>query len=399
MAQKLYEEINIQAIANAIRAKNGLTTTYKTSEMAGAIEAIQTCSGTTPTEPVLSSEITFYDYDGTILYAFTREQAQALTALPDAPAHNGLIFDGWTHTLEQVKATKTVLKVGATYKTDDGTTRIHIHLEDGRTSPCLTLKMLLDNTATIDWGDGTTVDTLTGRGTTTGDTSLEHKYHNYAVAGDYVIKLTGGTIAGSGSNNNDTHSYLLRYMPVLANADTRDRVYQRTIKKVEMGTHTSLDDYGFAICDNINSVVIPNPNNNSSIYPYVFEKSTHLNTIVLPNKITSINENAFYQCYTLTNIIMSGVISIGARAFFNCYALPNVVFPSTIHSIGNYAFYGCGGVKYYDFTACSSVPTLGGTNAFNGMPADCEIRVPASLETTWKNATNWTTYADYIVGV
>lgn len=40
MAQKLYEESNIQAIAQAIRDKNGLTTTYKTSEMAAAISAI-----------------------------------------------------------------------------------------------------------------------------------------------------------------------------------------------------------------------------------------------------------------------------------------------------------------------------------------------------------------------
>lgn len=37
MAKKLYEESNIQAIADAIREKNGETTTYKTSEMAAAI--------------------------------------------------------------------------------------------------------------------------------------------------------------------------------------------------------------------------------------------------------------------------------------------------------------------------------------------------------------------------
>lgn len=46
MAQKLYEESNIQAIANAIRGKNGLTTTYKPSEMAAAITAIEGGGGT-----------------------------------------------------------------------------------------------------------------------------------------------------------------------------------------------------------------------------------------------------------------------------------------------------------------------------------------------------------------
>lgn len=42
MAKKLYEESNIQAIADAIRSKNGSTHTYKTSEMAAAIERIET---------------------------------------------------------------------------------------------------------------------------------------------------------------------------------------------------------------------------------------------------------------------------------------------------------------------------------------------------------------------
>lgn len=40
MAKKLYEETSVQAIANAIRAKNGSTATYKIAEMAGAVQAL-----------------------------------------------------------------------------------------------------------------------------------------------------------------------------------------------------------------------------------------------------------------------------------------------------------------------------------------------------------------------
>lgn len=40
MAKKLYEEASVQAIANAIRAKNGSTATYKIGDMAAAIEVI-----------------------------------------------------------------------------------------------------------------------------------------------------------------------------------------------------------------------------------------------------------------------------------------------------------------------------------------------------------------------
>ena len=45
MAKKLYEEASVQAIANAIRAKNGEATTYKIGEMAAAIAAISLVVG------------------------------------------------------------------------------------------------------------------------------------------------------------------------------------------------------------------------------------------------------------------------------------------------------------------------------------------------------------------
>lgn len=47
MAKKLYDESNIQAVANAIRTKNGSSNTYKVSQMPDAILNIQT--GVTPT--------------------------------------------------------------------------------------------------------------------------------------------------------------------------------------------------------------------------------------------------------------------------------------------------------------------------------------------------------------
>ena len=55
MAKKLYEESSIQAIADAIREKNGETTTYKPSEMAAAITAITTGGGGGEVEPIVLS--------------------------------------------------------------------------------------------------------------------------------------------------------------------------------------------------------------------------------------------------------------------------------------------------------------------------------------------------------
>lgn len=71
MANKLYEEASVQAIANAIRSKNGTTTKYKIGEMAAAIEAISTgedfgrvviCGSITPAENITSDYTVTHEY-------------------------------------------------------------------------------------------------------------------------------------------------------------------------------------------------------------------------------------------------------------------------------------------------------------------------------------------------
>ena len=72
MAQKLYEESNIIAIADAIREKNGTTDTYKTSEMADAISAITTGGGggDIEVEPIVLSGDQQYGCSGSLSGAY-----------------------------------------------------------------------------------------------------------------------------------------------------------------------------------------------------------------------------------------------------------------------------------------------------------------------------------------
>lgn len=62
MANVLVEESSLVAIANAIRTKNGSTTSYKPSEMAGAIDSIET-GGVDLLEKVLTNTLTEYSND------------------------------------------------------------------------------------------------------------------------------------------------------------------------------------------------------------------------------------------------------------------------------------------------------------------------------------------------
>lgn len=62
MAKRLYNEENIQAIANAIREKNGSTDTYKVSEMAEAIDNIITDGNRLPN---IYQEVEYIESTGT----------------------------------------------------------------------------------------------------------------------------------------------------------------------------------------------------------------------------------------------------------------------------------------------------------------------------------------------
>jgi predicted aminopeptidase len=108
----------------------------------------------------------------------------------------------------------------------------------------------------------------------------------------------------------------------------------------------------------------------------------------------------FQNCLALRNIVIpTETTSIPSYCLSGGRSLSSVTIPSSVTKISKFAFSGCTGVKYYDFTALTAVPTMESTNAFNSIPADCEIRVPAALYDEWIAATNWSTYASQIVAV
>ena len=142
---------------------------------------------------------------------------------------------------------------------------------------------------------------------------------------------------------------------------------------------------------------LPSGGNNTALISLIDRTAT---SFEIPEGTTSIGSYAFSYCSSLASIIIpDGVTLIGEGAFGFCTSLTSITIPNSVTSIGGYAFYYCTGLTEIDFSTHNAVPTLADTSAFDNTSASLVIKVPSALLDEWKAATNWSTYADKIVGV
>ncbi len=73
---------------------------------------------------------------------------------------------------------------------------------------------------------------------------------------------------------------------------------------------------------------------------YIKEKTVE--GLMLPDTITKIRDNAFWECTSLTSVnIPDSVTSIGDSSFYRCKSLTSVTIPYSVTSIGDSAFSSC----------------------------------------------------------
>lgn len=356
------------------------------------------------------------DYDGTIIKEEKHNSGDVFT-LPEPPNHSRLVFDGWSSTVDIIDDTITVedcdVLIGPMYYTASGVTEVDV---EANALTGLTIgfsSSVLTGCSSIDWGDGIT------------DTSLKHTYADY---GEYTIKIYGLTRLANG-NSSLMFAYSSNCEMVkgvyFANGITSIGNYafynHKSLLMVTMPKSlNTIGTYAFQNCYMLGNIVIPS--SVTIISDYSFGYGYLLSDIVIPSGVTKIGNSAFYSNYGLQKIIIpSSVKTIGNRCFSACYSLKEIDFPegitiidqyavgnsyaltrigipSTITTISAYAFMNIK-AKEFDFSKCKSVPVLSATTAFNGILKTSKIKVPASLYDAWIAASNWSTYASYIVAV
>jgi len=93
--------------------------------------------------------------------------------------------------------------------------------------------------------------------------------------------------------------------------------------------------------------------------------------------VTSINDNAFYNCSGLTSVtIGNSVLTIGSAAFFQSIALTSVTIGNSVTSVGGYAFYDCSAIT--SLTIGNSV-TFIGDSAFYNCSDLLSVTIPNSV--------------------
>lgn len=109
-----------------------------------------------------------------------------------------------------------------------------------------------------------------------------------------------------------------------------------------------------------------------------WRSNADIKSIVLNDGITSIGNNAFYECRNLVSVsIPSSVIRIGYKAFEYCSGLSNITIPSGVINIDDFAFSYCSSLTG-DITIPSTVTNIG-EYAFNYCSNLTSILIPDSV--------------------
>ena len=313
------------------------------------------------------------------------------------------------------------------YITDDGHTRLYVELETSYLKPYLGLG--IDGQVTIDWGDGTTADTVTG----SDEDTVVYTQHNYSTPGSYMIDISvdNGSIKIRGVQDDSANGPLPFTASTTAGAPQR-RGYPSKIKKIEIGENVTLGPYAFYMCSEVKSITIPQ---NTDVYGYYalysfmlmeglvipsgatmngdsiigFEMSlkqlsipkqvtiqtkwAYTNPLVhlycLPQGLETIPSNCFGYNYIAKKIIIpDSVTTIAEKAFYCAYGMYQIDIPASVTSIGSQAFYNAWNTGEIRFNSATP-PTLGGSDSFYYLPENCILYVPFDSFISYCYGTNY----------
>lgn len=176
----------------------------------------------------------------------------------------------------------------------------------------------------------------------------------YVEEGNLFFKSIDGVLVEYGDTDIETAEfvifpaarvYLLGEGKSRLTADDVSVIKSMRVGKVKIADSvTSIDEYAFFNCDSLTVVILPEAM--TRIDAYAFAYAVALETVELPDSLSAIGMRAFYACFALREINLNeGLVSIGNGAFYDCRSLESLSLPTTVTEIEPYAFSNATGLK------------------------------------------------------
>ena len=153
-----------------------------------------------------------------------------------------------------------------------------------------------------------------------------------------------------------------RSKKICANAFLSNRFNKNKLKSIGLSNIEYIGIAAFSGCESLQSVTIPN--SVTSIGDRAFSSCKSLQSVTIPNSVTSIGDRVFIRCKSLQSVtIPNSVTSIGNGAFSGCKSLQSITIPNSVTNIGDNAFSDCESLQ--SITIPNSVTKIG-DGAFSG---------------------------------
>ena len=190
---------------------------------------------------------------------------------------------------------------------------------------------------------------------------------------------------------------------------------------------TGLDDKAFTDCDELNSVNLPE--GVTSISTITFRGCISLNSVTISKSVTSISDEPFMNCAdlmsikvtngnpkydsrgncnaiieTVTNTLVYGckksvipddVTNIGDSAFGYCVGMTSITIPKSVTSIDDYAFANCENLR--DMICFAEQVPSTPNDAFEDTPiSEATLHVPAASLEAYKATAPWSQFKNIV---
>lgn len=380
---------------------------------------------------VYEKDVNFYNYDGELLYSYTKEEALALTSLPEGVSGSLYTFDEWNSTLSEIKRDiqspiNDKLYIGALVKAKGANTIICITLTKAQLNFSLTILRSYAS-GSIDWGDGTVDSYSTSSSTTI-------KYHSYTKEGDYIIKVSGNGASDIASSMFSAKNSVTEiFLDGSNNARLRENALSGLYNLRAIGgfkTIWSTANSNVFDNSNLSTIIIPRT---EDLYGCILHNSTSmakLNLLSLPGNIIQVRKNAFNWMYNIKihfplsieqyfgdNFYSNSMITKGrlpfdrsasyTNIFYNCSNLYYLEVVRTQsggykYNIGQNTIYNCLSLRtlyMVDATSAgypNAIPGLQSGTLYN-LPSTCQIVVRDASYNAFINDSSWSAYSSQII--